>query len=146
MAWVNSGAILQQVPGYAEAETTFAAEIQGYQTEIERLQVELDSAISAYDQQAIVLSPTAREERQRQLRQLQQRLNQRTQELQVRSQQRERELIGPLEDRVQSVIEGVRAERDIGIIFDAAPGSNIVAADRSLDLTATVVQRLQSSQ
>jgi hypothetical protein len=43
------------------------------------------------------------------------------------------------------VIEGIRAERNLLFIFDVgAPGNNVIAADRSLDLTAVVVQRLQN--
>ena len=76
---------------------------------------------------------------------MQQTLQQRASELQTRAQQRERELVQPIEDRVKGVIEGVRAERNIAIIFDASSqGSNIVAADRALDLTPTIVQRLKS--
>ena len=58
--------------------------------------------------------------------------------------ERERELVAPLEERVKGIIEGLRAERNLAFIFDVgAPGNNIVAADRTLDLTALVVQRLQ---
>ena len=36
------------------------------------------------------------------------------------------------------------AERNLGVIFDvSAPGNNIVSADPVLDLTTTVVRRLQ---
>lgn len=145
VAWVNTAAIVQETPGYAEADSIFRAEMEGYQSEVQRLQQQLDSAISAYDQQAIVLSPSAREEKQRELQDTQTQMQRRIQELQLRSQQRERELMAPLEERVQSVIEGIRAERNIAIIFDVASSSTIVAADRTLDLTATVVQRLRAS-
>ena len=57
------------------------------------------------------------------------------------------QLVAPLEERVKGVIEGLRAERNLIFIFDVgAPGNNIVAADRTLDLTTVVVQRLQASQ
>ena len=47
--------------------------------------------------------------------------------------------------RRESVIDGVRAERTLAIIFDvAAQGNNIVSADRTLDLTPIVVSRLRS--
>ncbi len=146
VAWVNTALILRQTPGYAQAESTFAAEVQSYQAEVKNLQAELDSAISNLEQQSVVLSPTARQEKQRELAQQQRRLEQRIQELQTKSQQRERELMAPLEERIQSVIEGIRAERNIAIIFDAASGGTIVAADRALDLTASVVQRLTAGK
>ena len=115
----------------------------GYQDEVQQLQQQLDSAVSAFNQQSIVLSPTARQEKTEELRGLQQQLEQRTTELQQRAAQRQQELIGPLEDRIQSVIDGLRAERNIAVGFDvAAPGNNIISADPVLDLTTVVVQRI----
>lgn len=147
MALVNVSVVMEQTPGYSEARDSFQLERQQYQNEVERLQAQLDSTIREYDQQQVVLSPTAREEKMAQIRQLQQRLSQRAQELQIRAQERERELVAPLEDRVQAVIEGLRAERNLSVIFDvSAPGSGIIAADRTLDLTATVVQRLRAQE
>ena len=50
---------------------------------------------------------------------------------------RERELLDPIQTKVNSVIEGVRAAGNYAMIFDvSAPNSGIVTADKSLDLTA----------
>lgn len=145
--WVNSQLIIRQVPGYAAAESTLNAEIAGFRTEVQRMQTQLDSMIRAFDQQQIALSPSSRQAKQREIQETQQRLEQRYNELQTQASDRERELVAPLEERVKGVIEGVRAERNLLFIFDVgAPGNNIVAADRALDLTAVVVQRLQGGQ
>lgn len=142
--WVNSQLIIRQVPGYAAAESTLNAEIAGFRDEVQRMQTGLDSMIRAFDQQQIALSPTSRQAKQREIQETQQRLEQRYTELQTQAAERERELVAPLEERVKGVIEGLRAERNLMFIFDVgAPGNNIVAADRTLDLTAVVVQRLQ---
>jgi outer membrane protein len=143
--WVNSQLIIRQVPGYAAAESTLNLEIGVYRTEVQRMQTQLDSMIRAYDQQQIALSPTSRTTKQQEIREMQQRLEQRYTELQTQAADRERELVAPLEERVKGVIEGIRAERNLLFIFDVgAPGNNVIAADRTLDLTAVVVQRLQS--
>jgi outer membrane protein len=145
-AWVNSQLIIREVPGYAAAESTLNADIAGFRTEVERMQAQLDSMVRAYDQQQIALSPSARTAKQQEIREMQQRLQQRYGELQTRAAERERELVSPLEERVKGVIEGLRAERNLAFIFDVgAPGNNIVAADRALDLTALVIQRLQQA-
>ena len=108
---------------------------------------QFDSTVAAYQQSSVGLSAAQRQAKEADLRRQQQQLDQRTNELRQRAQERERELVSPLEDRVKAVIEGLRAERNIGIVFDvAAPGGGIVAADPSLDLTAVVVQRLKASQ
>lgn len=144
--WVNSQLIIRQVPGYAEAESTLNSEVAGYRAEVQTLQAQLDSTMRAYEREQIGLSPTNREAKQQQIREMQQRLQQRYDELQNQAAQREQELVSPLEERVKGVIEGLRAERNLLFIFDVgAPGNSVIAADRALDLTAVVVQRLQGA-
>jgi hypothetical protein len=46
---------------------------------------------------------------------------------------------------VTAVIEGIRAEFNYSMIFDAsATGGVLVSADRSLDISPLVIQRLQA--
>jgi outer membrane protein len=145
IAWVDLQSVLKQTPEYAAAETTFKKEMDGMQKEVEKLQQQFDSTVKEYDKQAVVLSPSAKQSREGQLRTMQQSLQQRAADFQTRAQQREQELIGPIERRVQGIIEGLRAERNISVIFDvSAQGSNIIAADKALDLTPSVLQRLKS--
>lgn len=142
--FVNLQAVMEQTPGFADARDTWQSEVQQYESEIQRLQDTLTAKIQDFDQQSVVLSATARTERQNELTQLQQQLQERAQELQIRSQERQRELLSPLESRVQAVIDGLRAERNLGAVFDiGAQGSSIISADPALNLTAEVVRRLQ---
>lgn len=145
LAYVNAGQILASMPEYQQAESAFARELQSFRDEVARLEQQLDSAIRDYDQQSVVLSPSAKQAKEQEIRQLQQRLEQRSGELRDRADARQQELLAPIQQRVNSVIEGVRAEGNYAFIFDVtAPG--VVAADRTLDITRVVMQRLQSSQ
>ena len=147
IAYLNSEVILRQTPGYAAAESTFTSEMRAFQQEVENLQARLDSVVRDYDQQQIVLSPTSRQEKVQEIRQMQQRFEQRSGELQQRAGERRAELVAPLEERIQSVIDGIRAERNLSVIFDvASPANNIISADRALDLTPTVIRRLRGEQ
>ncbi len=143
---VNLETIMQQTPGYEEALETFSSEFAPLQQEIEAMVERRDSLLQEYERQQVVLSPTAKQEKETEIRDLQQRYEQRARDLQLQSQQREQELLAPLEQRVQAVIEGIRAERNLSIVFDLATLPGIAAADPALDLTPLVVQRLQSSQ
>ncbi len=143
IAFVSTEVILRQTPGYREADSTFTAEMAAYRREVETLQRRLDSAVAQFDQQSVVLSPTARQERMQELRRMQQQFEQRSSELSQRAQERRQQLVAPLEDRIQRVIDGVRAERNLAMIFDVASPTNIiVSADPTLDLTPLVVRRL----
>lgn len=147
IAYINSREILQRTPGYAVAESTYLKEVDGYRTEIQKLQQQLDSAVTAFDQQSIALSPAARQTKQRELQTLQQRMETRTNELQDRARQREQELLAPIQARVNSIIQGLRAELNYALILDAdAAGGLIAAADPALNITARVLQRLSQAQ
>lgn len=145
IAYVNSQLILRQTPGYAAAESTFTKEMEGYRAEVQKLQAGLDSAASEFEQQAVLLSPTQRAAKRKDLEAKQTQVEQRTVELQQRAAARERELLDPINSKINSVIEGIRAAGNYALIFDiSAPGSGIVAADQSLDLTQRVIQQLKS--
>jgi outer membrane protein len=147
IAFINSREILQRTPGYQVAESTYMKEVEGFRVEVQKLQQQLDSAVQAFDQQSIALSPAARQTKQRDLQAMQQRMEQRTDELQTRARQREQELLSPIQARVQSVIQGLRAELNYAMILDAdAAGGLIAAADPSLNITARVLQRLTQAQ
>ncbi len=147
IAFVNSREILQRTPGYASAESTYLKDVQGYRDEVQRLQQQLDSAVQAFDQQSIALSPAAKQAKQRDLQALQQRMEQRSNQLQDQAQQRERELLSPIQARVKTVIEGIRAELNYSVVFDAdSPGGGILSFDPALNITPRVLRRLQQAQ
>ncbi len=143
---VNLQIIMTQTPGYQEAQDTFQAEFKPANDDLQLMVERRDSLFEAYQRSSVVLTPTSRQEKETEIQELQARIEQRGQDLQNRQAERERELVGPLEQRVQAVVEGIRAERNLGIIFDAASMQGIAAVDQSLDLTDVVVQRLRQSQ
>jgi len=143
VAFVELDLILPQMPGYAEAESTFSEDIASYQAEVEALRVSFDSAGRAYQQQEPMLSPTMRQQRQAELQQMQQQAMTREQELAQRAQERNAELLSPFEVRIQTVIDGLRAERNLGMIFNVStPGNQLISVDPSLNLTSIVIQRI----
>ena len=147
IAYVNLQEVLRRTPGYVAAESTYRKIVTGYQAELQRLQQQLDSAVQAFDQQSIVLSPAARQTKQKDLQSMQQRMAQRQQTLQDSAQAKEDELMEPLRGRINSIIQGIRAENNFSLIIDAdAGGGFLLAADPALNITARVLQRLQAAQ
>src|SRR5215213_3465426 len=145
VAFVNTQAILKATPGYTSAESTFTKELATYRTEVQKLQATLDSAASDFEQKSVMLSPTQRAAKRKDLQGQQEQLEKRTQELQTRAATRERELLDPIQSKVNSVIEGMRAAGNYAIIFDvSSPNNGIVTADKGLDLTQRVIQQLKA--
>src|SRR5574337_431549 len=144
VAFVNMRRILSETPGYAQADSTLQRELDSYRNEFQRLQQSLDSAANAFQQQATLMSPSARDAKRKDLEGQQQQLEQRGQELQQRAASRSQEIMGPLQNRVVAVIEGIRKTGGYAMVFDvSAQGSDIVTADRGLDLTDQVIAQLK---
>jgi outer membrane protein len=147
VGFIYSRQVMQQTPGYQAAESTFNRELETYQNEVQKMQHQFDSSVQAFDQQSIALSPAAKAAKQKELQEQGKRMEQRQSELQQKAQQRNQELMQPLQARIKAVIDGMRAEGNYALIFDAdAPGGAIVAVDPALDLTSKVLQRLKQSQ
>jgi outer membrane protein len=145
LAYINSNIILQSTPGRAQAESTFQRELVGFQQQVGVLQAQFDSAVTEFNRTSVVLSPTAKQARQAELGQMQQRTQQQVQDLRDRATSREQELMAPIMQRVQAVLEGIRAEFNYSMIFDAASQSgSLVTADRTLDISQLVITRLQA--
>jgi outer membrane protein len=143
--FLNSQIVLANTPGRAAAESLFTREMAGFRTEVERLQNQVDSAVAEYQRTQVALTPAVRQQREDAIRQMQQRAQQRAGELQQQAEAREQELTAPIMQRVNAVLEGMRAEFNWSFVFDVAAGNSIITADRSLDITQQVIQRLQAA-
>jgi outer membrane protein len=145
IAYINSQKILAQAPGRAAAEAKLKQEADGLRAQVQSMQDSLNSMIQAYTKDQPKLSDSVQATREAAIRAKQSAYQQRTQQLQQQAQQRESELIGPIMQQIDSVIEKVRAEGGYALVFDAnAQGGAIVAADSSLDITDAVIARLKS--
>ncbi len=144
--YINARAVLLAVPGYAQAESTYNRELEGFRGEMEKLQATLDSAAADFEQKSVMLSATAKTAKRRELQQQQDQMEQRANELRDKAAQREQELLAPIHARVNTAIEAVRAEGGYAIIFDVSANDGlIVAVDKSLELSQKVIDKVKAS-
>jgi outer membrane protein len=129
--FVNTQAILPQVPGAQQAQQTFNQELAGYNNEVQRLSAEVDSMLAVYRQQEAMLSEDAKAQRQAEILAKQEEAQARAAQLEQDAGSRQQELLAPILERVSTVIEMVRAENE-----------GVVAADPNLDITPLVLERL----
>ncbi|HXI20989.1 MAG TPA: OmpH family outer membrane protein [Gemmatimonadales bacterium] len=145
IGFINSRAVLLATPGYAQAESTYNKELAGFRAEVEKLQSSLDSAAADFEQKSVMLSPTAKIAKRRELDDQRDKLEQRAKELQDKAAQREQELIAPIHNVVNQAIEGIRADGGYAMIFDVSANDGlIVTADKSLDLTQKVIDKVKA--
>lgn len=145
LAYIDSRAILQAAPGRAEAEAQFQKEMQAYQTQVQRMGDSLNTLVAAYTKAEVTLSPTAKETRQKAIRERETAYQDRVRGLEQRAQQRQAELIGPIMQRINQAITDVRQQEGYAFIFDVgAEGGMVVAADTTLNVTDKVLARLRT--
>lgn len=142
IAYVNSQAVIQQAPGADSAQKAFQQEVQKYRQQAKSLTAELDSLRQQFQQQQGMLSEQARQKRQQELLQRQKQVQSRVSKIEQKLQQRQQQLMQPILNRVQKVIEEIRAERGYDMIFDVS-GSGVVAANPDLNITEDVIGRLE---
>ncbi|HTL06475.1 MAG TPA: OmpH family outer membrane protein [Gemmatimonadales bacterium] len=147
VAFVKARAVLQGMPGYAKAESLYAKDAQSAQAEADRMQAAWDSTVAAYQQSQAMLSASARSTREKLLNAQQDTLRSKLQAIKDRVDARERELLTPMQTRLQAIIDGVRAEGNYALVIDLDNpySQNIVSYDKSLDITERVVRRLMQS-
>jgi outer membrane protein len=144
VGYINSAAILEEAPGAKEASAAFDRYLQDSQAEVQRLGQEIQTLTADYQRQQLMLSATAKTQREEEIRRKQQEAQARVDALETQAAQRQEQLVKPVMDRVNQVIEQIRAEGSYAFIFDVAAGS-IIAADPKLDLTPMVIQRLKAA-
>lgn len=143
IGYINSQQIIDQAPGAQAAQEEWEQEMVTIRAEIQEMGQELEQLMTQYRQQELTLSPEAKANRQAEIQQRQTEYQQRVEQLQGQAEQKQQELLGPFMERINAVIEQLRAEGDYAFIFDAAAGA-IISADPSLDLTDEVLRRLRA--
>ena len=146
IGYIKSQTILANAPGRAAAETQFEKEMTTYRAQVQRMGDSLNALIADYNKQEVSLSPQAKETRQKDIRTKEEEYQRRTQELQQQVRSREAELVRPIMEQINKVIDELRAEEGYSMIFDAENQAGVVvAADKNLDLTEKVLTRLRAA-
>ncbi len=143
IGYINSQNILAEAPGAKEAQAQFDADMQTYRAEVQTMATELETLVKQYEQQQAMLSPAAKQTRETDIRNKQKAYQDRLAAIDQRAAQRQQELVQPVMDKINQVIEVIRGEGSYAIIFDVA-GGGVVAADPTLDLTTEVIRRLKA--
>ena len=141
---VNSETILAEAPGATEAQEEFDRLTQRGGQEIQGMGAELDSLIAAYQLQESTLSPGVRQARETEINRLQQRTQQRVDQIGQELQQNRLTLFAPIVEQMSEAIQAIREEGGYHLILEMA-SQIILAADPSLDLTQEVLDRMEQA-
>lgn len=144
LGYIDSVKILAEYKGVEDAKRAFDTEIKAWEKEEERLRTEIDSLSLEFKSQNLMLTEVTRKEKEGAIKQ-----KKTDYETFVRSiwgqegkiVQKNAELMKPIIDKVNVILERLGGEEGFAMIFDAASGG-LVYADPGIDLTARVVEEL----
>jgi len=145
IGYINSAMLLQEAPGRAEAEAQFDREVVVYRQQLQRMNDSLSAMVASFDRDSPRLDSAVRNTRAQGIRTKELEYQTRARGLDSTMQARQAQLVKPIMERVQGVIEAIRTEDGYAMILDVgAQASVVVAADKRLDLTERVLARLKS--
>ncbi len=147
LGYINSSQILADAPGRAEAEAQFEREVGAYRQQLQRMSDSLQQMDSVFQREAPRLDSATRITRQKAIAERESSYQVRANTLNQQMQGRQAELVRPIMEQLQKVLEALRTEEKYAMIFDVAAGSGsvVVSADKTLDVTAKVLARLKAA-
>lgn len=146
IGYINSETLMNAAPGRAAADSALNKLGEGFRTQLGKLQDSAQAILVKYQKEEPKLTAAQKDKYQKDLTTLETELQTKQQQFSQQFNARQQELMAPITDLVRKVIDDIRTEGGFALIFDNAPGqSNIVAADKNLDVTDKVVSRLRAT-
>jgi outer membrane protein len=145
IVYVNPQALFAAAPGRAEAQAAYEKETAAYRAELSKMSDALAVIVSDYQKAEPKLSDSIKVKRQTAIQAKEDSLRARQAELEQQASERQNQLMAPIMETVRKVLEDIRAEDGYALILSSEPGSSqILAADKNLDITERVLARLKT--
>jgi outer membrane protein len=139
IGYVNVAVLLDKAPAKQAAESTFVKERNAAQVQLKAMSDSLQKEIDRFEADAPRLTPAQKTTREKALQDKQLDLQAKSVELQGRLQNREAELMRPIEAAVKEVLEQLRTDDGYTMIIAA---DAVIASDKNLDITEKAVLKL----
>lgn len=144
IGYIDSFRIRKDFKEFGEAQEKFDKEVLVWQSELDSVRQDLEASVEEYQHQRLILSEDARQRKENELRAAEQKFQQNTNAVfgpDGKAERRNAELVKPILDKINAVLEKLAIEANYDYIFDAVNG-NIAYAKKELDLTDLVLEEL----
>ncbi len=146
LAFIRSQDIFAVAPGRNEAEAQFNREVEAARAQEKVMGDSINVMLTDYGKVETTLTADQKVVRQQAIRDKQAQFQQRQQQIEQQVQARQNELVAPILQLINKIINDIRTENNYAMVFDAqAQGGGVVAADRTLDITDQVIVRLKAA-
>jgi outer membrane protein len=139
---INGQELLSLMPERDSAEIKLRAYGNDLSEQIEELHVEYNTKVQSYMQRRNTLSEAIREARERELTELQQRIQEFEATAQQDYQRMQGEIMRPLIEKADAAIKKVAKQQGFLYIFDVSVGSVVYFSEASIDILPLVKKEL----
>jgi outer membrane protein len=143
-AYVNSRDILMAAPATPAVQAVMQREGAQMQAVAQKMSDSLEMLTTKFTKEQATLAADRREARIKELNDRQGEFQVRYQQMQQQAQDREAELMQPVLDQIKLVLEDLRVEMGLTMIFDISQSAAIVAADKNLNISDRVIAKLRT--
>ena len=140
LGYVNVDSVFMQMPDRAKAQKELQQFTKELENQLTTMNAELEKKYENYTQEAESLSPSVKNMKERELQDLQTRIQSFQMSAQQDIQEKELELLQPIRDKVLKAVKDVGEEQGYMYIFDAS--MLIYKSDKGENLTPEVKTKL----
>ena len=117
-AYVNFSELVQLMPDADQARATLAASGKEAQETYQAMMDEFNTKYSQYEQKASTWTPAIRDSKEKELTDMQRRVQEFSTNIQQELQQQEQQLMAPIYKKAQDAVNELAKSRGIGIVID----------------------------
>ncbi|MGQ9644293.1 MAG: OmpH family outer membrane protein [Ignavibacterium sp.] len=146
IGYIDSNAIMDQLPDVQDARQRLDALIQEWQAELNRLESEWKAKYDDYEKRKLIMSEQTRAETESELVKLENQIAEyREKKFGTNGElfQKQDELMKPVQNKVFNAIKEVAQEDDLDFVFDRSGDIMILYAKEKYDITAKVLAKLK---
>ena len=146
VGYVDSEAIMQQLPDAQDAQKRIDAQIDEWQKEIKEMQKEWKDAYDDYERRKLIMGKQKRVETEKELIAQEEKIEEfRQSKFGVNGElyKKQDEFMKPIQNQVFTAIEEVAVDKDLDFVFDRSGDLIFLYAKEEYDITGEVLNKLQ---
>ncbi len=146
IGYLNSEAIMQQLPEAQDAQKQLDGITADWQTELTKMQTDLQHKFEEYDKKKLIMSDKRRSEVEKELQDMDRKMvDYRTAKFGTSGElfAKQNELMKPIQDKVFKAVKDVADEGGYDYVFDKSSTTLLMYSNEKNDLTAKVLAKVQ---
>lgn len=146
IGYVDSEAIIKQLPDAQDAQKRIDTQIEEWQKEIRKMEDELRNAEADFERRKLLMGKQKRVETEKELKSLKEKIESfRNSKFGANGElfKKQEEFMKPIQNRIFNAIEEIALDKDLDFVFDRSGDLIFLYAKEEYDITGEVLAKLQ---